>query len=182
MTVNGPIVLRLSRTLRRIARLGRKGFYEGLVLKKILATSKKYNGILSKADFSNYQVKWRNPVKGTFRGLEIFSMPPPSSGGIHVLQILNQLENMPLEKYGPLSAQSIHLTASAMQIAYADRAVYPGDPDFVQVPTERLVSKAYAEDRGTLISETRAKKSSEIKAGEPLRPELISVASPRGTQ
>ncbi len=122
-------------------------------------------GLVTQDDLDKYQVKWREPLRGTFRGLEIFSMPPPSSGGIHVLQVLNMLEQDPLERYGHLSAKSIHLTAAALQAAFADRAVYPGDPDFVHVPVEKLTSKKYALARRAEFPAERARPSSAVKPG-----------------
>lgn len=156
----------LAKTLRLIAARGRAGFYEGPVAKAILATSRRLRGLLTRRDLRAYRVKMREPVRGTFRGLELYSMPPPSSGGIHVLQILNILENDPLAELGLLSAESIHRTASAMQLAFADRAVYPGDPDFVKVPTGWLVSKSYARARRALILPDRARRAEEVRAGK----------------
>ncbi|MGZ3655353.1 MAG: gamma-glutamyltransferase [Bdellovibrionota bacterium] len=155
----------LGRTLRLIAAEGKKGFYSGPVATAILSTSLKQQGLLTRKDLDSYKVKWREPLHGTFRGLDLYSMPPPSSGGIHVLQILNMLENDPLRELGFLSPQAIHREAAAMQLAYADRAVYPGDPDFVKVPTDWLISKEYAKQRRALIDVTRAKPSTEVQAG-----------------
>jgi len=159
----------LAKTLRRIARYGKDGFYRGEVGEAILAFFKKEGGLIERKDFQAYKVKWRDPVRGTFRGLEIFSMPPPSSGGIHVLQILNMLENDPLKEIGALSTQGVHRVAAAMQLAFADRAVYPGDPDFVKVPTDWLISKDYAEQRRSMIEENQARSSKDIRAGEAVR-------------
>jgi gamma-glutamyltranspeptidase/glutathione hydrolase len=155
----------LGRTLRRIAEKGRAGYYAGAVRDGILRTEKRLHGLLTAKDLDSYKVKWRAPVHGLWRGLDLYSMPPPSSGGIHVLEILNTLENDPLRDLGALSAQAIHRSASAMQLAYADRAVYPGDPDFVTVPTDWLISKPYALSRRSLIDENHAKASSEVRAG-----------------
>lgn len=155
----------LAGTLRLIGRLGKKGFYEGKVGGSILSFMRQEKGLIGKKDFDAYRVKWREPLRGSFLGHEIYSMPPPSSGGIHVLQILNILEKDPLQELGPLTASSVHLTASATQLAFADRAVYPGDPDFVSVPSEWLISKDYAKERRALIDENRARPSSEIRAG-----------------
>lgn len=160
----------LARTLRAIAARGRAGFYEGSVAHSILAASRKLHGILEAKDLAAYRVKWREPLHGTFRGLELYSMPPPSSGGIHVLEILNTLEKDPLKEFGVLSTDAIHRTAAAMQMAYADRAVYPGDPDFVKVPTSWLTSKEYAAQRRAELDEKRARPSAQVRAGvEPKR-------------
>ena len=155
----------LGETLRLVAAHGKAGFYSGKVGKLMLDFFQKEGGIIEKRDFEAYKVKWRKPVEGSFRGHQIYSMPPPSSGGIHVLQILNYLEQDPLREIGALSAQGVHRVASATQLAFADRAVYPGDPDFVKVPVQKLISKEYAKERRALIDENRAKPSSEVRAG-----------------
>lgn len=155
----------LGFTLRQIAKYGKNGFYRGKVGRLLLDYFQKAGGLIEQKDFQAYRVKWRNPVQGNFRGYEIFSMPPPSSGGIHVLQILNILEHDPLKDLGALSTQGVHRVASATQLAFADRAVYPGDPDFVKVPVEWLISKKYALERRSLIQENKASSSSEIRAG-----------------
>ncbi len=155
----------LASTLRRIAKLGRPGFYNGKVAEAIVKSQAAGGGLITQHDLDSYSVKWRQPVHGTFRGLEIYSMPPPSSGGIHVLQVLNMLESDPLAQLGFLSVQSIHRTASALQMAFADRAVYPGDPDFVKVPVDWLISKEYAAQRRAMIDEKHARPSSEVREG-----------------
>ena len=105
---------------------------------------KKNGGIITKQDLANYDVIWRTPVKGTYRGYEIFSMPPVSSGGAHVIQILNIMENADIKKMGFGSVDTIHLMSEAMRQAYADRSVYMGDPDFVDGPLDGIISKDYA--------------------------------------
>jgi gamma-glutamyltranspeptidase/glutathione hydrolase len=155
----------LAHTLRLISRQARDGFYKGSVAARILRTSRRLHGILAKKDLDAYAVKWREPLRGSFRGYELYTMPPPSSGGIHVLQILNILEDDPLKELGVLSPDSVHRTAAAMQLAYADRAVYPGDPDFVKVPTDWLISKDYARARRALIDSAHAKPASAVQAG-----------------
>lgn len=134
----------LARTLKTIAKKGRKGFYRGEVANKIVASQKKYGGLITHKDLKNYLVKKRDPVVGEYKGYKIVSMPPPSSGGTHVIQILNILEGFDLKAMGAQSAQAIHLTSSAMQIAFADRAEYMGDADFKSVPVKTLISKDYA--------------------------------------
>src|SRR5690606_1940343 len=114
----------------------------------------------------NYKVKWLKPVKGEYRGYQILSMPPPSSGGVHVIQFLNFLENDNLQKHGLLSTHSIHLAASALQSAFADRAHYLGDPAFVKVPTDTLISKAYSQKRRKETSLTQARKSDDVTYGK----------------
>ena len=157
----------LARSLQQIALYGKKGFYQGEVAKKIIATIKKYKGLIRQKDLDSYQVKWRKPIWGTFRGLRIASMPPPSSGGTHVIQILNILEKDHLKREGPLSPQSIHLVASAMQRAFADRATYLGDSDFVQVPLRGLIAKKYAMKWRQSIQKDFATPSNKVKPGNP---------------
>ena len=123
---------------------------------------------MSLEDLANYQAIAREPVKGDYRGYEIVSMPPPSSGGIHIVQILNILEGYPLKDYGQNSAQTIHLMAEAMQLAYADRAEYLGDADFIDVPASGLTSQAYADKLRTLIDPNKATPAVTIKANNPL--------------
>ncbi len=132
----------LARSLREIAAGGAGAFYRGRIGKAIVAATE---GWISARDLERYKVRWLDPVRSTFHGYEIVSMPPPSSGGTHLIQILNLLESEPLERLGFQSASSLHLIASAMQRAYVDRARYMGDPDWVKVPVATLTSKAYAE-------------------------------------
>lgn len=134
----------LAETLRTIAAKGARGFYHGRVAQKIVDSITKRGGIMTLSDLSGYQTKTRQAVEGTYRGYKIISMPPPSSGGTHVIEILNLLEKQNLRQYGPQSSESIHRIATAMQIAFADRAKYMGDPDFVSVPVKQLTSKEYA--------------------------------------
>ncbi len=157
----------LARTIRLIGEHGSSGFYGGPGGAAMVGYFKKQGGLIEKRDFGEYKVKFREAVQGNYNGFELFSMPPPSSGGIHVLQILNTVENDPLKNYGALSTQGVHKVAAAMQLAFADRAVYPGDPDFVKVPTKWLTSKSYAKERRATVQENRARPSSEVQAGKP---------------
>jgi len=154
----------LGKTLRRIADQGRDGFYKGEVARKISLEMKKQNAALSEKDLDIYETRWRTPVSSTYGNLEVFSMPPPSSGGIHVLEILNILEKDNLKSWGPQDPRSVHLTASAMQMAFADRAQFLGDPDFVSVPVETLVSKSYAAHLRNKISFEKAISSKDLPA------------------
>ncbi len=133
----------LAQTFKIIAREGAKGFYEGEVASKIVKTVASKRGILSHKDLREYQMKERSPVTGEFHGLKIYSMPPPSSGGIHVIQILKMLEPHNLKAKGPQSTETVHLTALAMQRAFLDRAQYLGDPDFHAVPVKSLLNDKY---------------------------------------
>lgn len=134
----------LARTLKTIAAAGPDGFYEGKVAQSIVSTVRSRGGILSRKDLSEYRSKEREAVRGKFHNYEIISMPPPSSGGTHVVQILNLLENQNLSQWGPQHPESIHRIATAMQISFADRAKYMGDPDFAPIPFKQLSSKRYA--------------------------------------
>lgn len=132
----------LAITLQKIAKYKKSAFYEGDVAKRIIETSNEHGGILTLEDLTNYRVMYRTPISGEFRGHHILTMPPPSSGGIHIVQILNMLEADELKS--PQSAKDIHLISQAMQQAFADRAKYLGDADFVKVPVKNLLDKNYA--------------------------------------
>ncbi|HEY6380324.1 MAG TPA: gamma-glutamyltransferase, partial [Pseudolabrys sp.] len=124
----------LAITLRAIASEGPKGFYEGPVAEKIAAAVRKAGGIMTTEDLKNYRAIVRTPLRGTYRGYDIVSMPPPSSGGVHLIEMLNILEGYDVAALGAGSAQSIHLMLEAMKRAYADRAAFLGDPDAVKIP------------------------------------------------
>jgi gamma-glutamyltranspeptidase/glutathione hydrolase len=135
----------LARTLRRIAAAGPDGFYRGPVARAIVAAVRARGGILTLADLEGYRVKDRAPLVGEYRGFTVTSMPPPSSGGVALLEALNLLERRaPLAPLGHNSSRYLHLLAEAVKHAMADRARHLGDPDFVKVPVETLVSKRYA--------------------------------------
>lgn len=156
----------LAKTLRKIASGGKNVFYKGEIAESYVKFFKSQKGLLTKKDLMDYKVLWRDPVKGTYKNYEIFSMPPPSSGGIHVVQFLNLLEQDNLSKHGLLSAHSIHLAAASLQAAFADRAQYLGDPDFVKVPTKELTSKEYAQKRRSEFPQNKARASKDVKFGE----------------
>jgi len=163
-----PLVQRdLAKSLKLIAQRGRAGFYEGPIAQAIEAEMKRHGGLLTQQDLRNYKVVEREPVRGDYRGYQIVSMPPPSSGGAHIVQILNMLERYPLKDYGHNSAQTMHLMAEAMKLAYADRSEYLGDPDFVKVPLKGLTSKRYAEQLARGIDPDKARPAKEIKPGQP---------------
>jgi gamma-glutamyltranspeptidase/glutathione hydrolase len=159
----------LANTLEAIAKQGPQGFYEGETAEKIAAAVREAGGVMTADDFRKYRVKERKPVTGTYRNFGIVSMPPPSSGGVHLIEMLNILEPYDLKKSGP-SSVTVHLMIEAMRRAYADRAVYLGDPDFVRVPVRGLVSKSYARIVAKTIGE-RATPSSEIRNGDPVAAE-----------
>jgi len=158
----------LAATLRLIAENGADGFYKSDVAQKIAAKVQAAGGGMTEDDLASYEAVWRAPVTGSYRGYEIASMPPPSSGGVHIVEILNMLESFPIADYGPNSADSIHVMAEAMRRAYADRSKYLGDPDFVSVPVKGLTSPAYAAELVKTIDMEKATPSEEIKPADPL--------------
>lgn len=155
----------LAHSLTLIARQGPDAFYKGEIADEIDKEMATHGGLIRKADLANYKAVERKPISGTYRGYEVFSMPPPSSGGIHIVQILNILENFDLAKMGFGSADAIQVMAEAEKYAYADRSEYLGDPDFVKVPWQALTSKAYAKTLAQNIDVNKARPSSEIKPG-----------------
>ena len=155
----------LAWTLSEIAQHGVDAFYKGSIAKKIVADMEAHNGLITMEDLASYKVIEREPVRGTFRGYDIAAIPAPSSGGTHVIQMLNILENFPLKEMGPGSADALHITAEAMKLSYADRSKYLGDPDFVHVPTDALVNKEYAKTLAGKISMDKAMPSAEIAPG-----------------
>ncbi|MDO7597957.1 MAG: gamma-glutamyltransferase [Pseudomonadota bacterium] len=157
----------LAKTLQLIADKGAEGFYTGETARLIESEMQKHGGLISYEDLANYQAVIRQPVHGTYRGFDVYSMSPPSSGGVHIVQILNLLEQYPITEYGHNSAQTIHLMAEAMRRAYADRASYLGDSDFIKVPLKGLISKSYSQAIVKNIKLNRATPSVEIKAGNP---------------
>jgi gamma-glutamyltranspeptidase/glutathione hydrolase len=161
----------LARTLIAIRDAGASGFYGGWVADAISEEMHKGGGTMTREDLAAYRVVEREPVRGTYRGYEIASMPPPSSGGAHLVQMLNILEGYDLKALGHNSADMIHRLVEAMRRAYADRAVHMGDPDFHNVPVKGLTSKTYAESLRAGIDLARAGNSATIGAGTPPPPE-----------
>ncbi len=134
----------LANTLRIIASQGREGFYEGQIAKKIASEMKKNNGFITEDDLKKYNPIWRKPLISNYRDTQIITMGPPSSGGLHVIQMLNIVENYDLKNIGHNSTNYINLLAEVMKYAYSDRSKYLGDPDFYDVPVEKIISKEYA--------------------------------------
>ncbi|MDI9246888.1 gamma-glutamyltransferase [Marinobacter sp. CHS3-4] len=157
----------LARTLKRIADHGIKDFYQGETAKLIVDEMQRNDGLITLEDLASYQPAIRQPIHGTYRGYEVYSMSPPSSGGTHIVQILNILEGYPMAELGHNSAASIHRMAETMKLAYADRATYLGDTDFVEVPLNGLTSKEYAASLREKIDLETARPSSDIQAGDP---------------
>src|SRR5271165_3574633 len=132
----------LARTLERIAK-NPDGFYHGDMARELAAAMQKGGGLITAQDLADYEVKERQPIRGTYRGYEVISAPPPSSGGVALVEILNILEGYDLAKQGNRSGASIHLTAEAFQRAFFDRAEFLGDPDFAKIPVAQLIDKRY---------------------------------------
>jgi gamma-glutamyltranspeptidase/glutathione hydrolase len=158
----------LANTLAGIARGGPDVFYKGATAQTIAAAVRSHGGVMTAQDLADYKVVVRQPVRGTYRGHDIVSMPPPSSGGVHLIQILNILAGFELSKLEAGSADAIHLLAEAMKPAYADRATWLGDSDRVRVPVRGLTSKSYAAKQRAAIDLSRARTPDEIKSGDPV--------------
>ena len=156
----------LAHSLSLIAEKGTKGFYEGETATKLINAVKDAGGIMTLDDLKNYKVVEREPVRGEYRGYQVVSMPPPSSGGVHIIEMLNVLQQFPIDKLGHNTAQTIHLMAETMKYAYSDRSEYLGDPDFYKVPVKALTSKDYAQKIASQIAMNKATPSAEIKPGK----------------
>ena len=154
----------LAKTLKRIAKFGRDGFYSGPVADLIVTEMKRGNGLISHDDLENYSSVYRDPVKGIYKGHEIISMGPPSSGGALLINMMNMLENYAVDSLSWNSSDYIHLVTEVERRAYADRAEHMGDPDFWDVPLDMLTSKEYAQSRINDISLEKATPSSAVSA------------------
>ena len=155
----------LAETLKRIAKNGRDGFYKGKTADLIVDEMKANNGLISHKDLEEYNSVYREPIIGNYRGYTVASMGPPSSGGPLIIQMLNMLENFDVASMKRNSTQFVHMLTEIQRLAYADRAIHLGDPDFYPSPIPMLVSKDYAKKRLGLISMDRATPSEEIAAG-----------------
>ncbi|HEX8393414.1 MAG TPA: gamma-glutamyltransferase [Longimicrobium sp.] len=155
----------LAATLRRIAAEGADGFYRGRTAELVEAEMRRGGGIMTAADLGRYRAVWRDPIQFGYRGHQVISMPPPSSGGATMAELLNILEGYDLRRMGYLSAEHAHLFTEAARRAYADRNTYLGDPDFVQMPLARMTSDAYAAERRRTIRRDRATPSAEVTPG-----------------
>ncbi|MGX5173856.1 gamma-glutamyltransferase [Aliikangiella sp. IMCC44653] len=156
----------LAATLRKIQQSYGDDFYQGSIAKSIADYFKENEGLITLNDLQSYQAKWRQPLSTKFNGYTIYSMPPPSSGGVHLLQLLNIMEHFPIKEAGANSAYETHIKTEALKHVYADRSKYLGDPDFVRVPVDELINKRYAKRIAQAINLKRAVKSSEIKPGQ----------------
>jgi gamma-glutamyltranspeptidase/glutathione hydrolase len=157
----------LANSLAYLREQGKSGFYQGDIAKKIVAAMEQGDGLITAKDLADYSVNEVAPIRGTFQGFEILTMPPPSSGGVHLIQMLNMFETLNLENIQPGSAALIHLQTEIFKRAYADRSSFLGDPAFVKVPSKGLTSKAYAKELSKNIKRNKITPSSDIKAGEP---------------
>jgi gamma-glutamyltranspeptidase/glutathione hydrolase len=158
----------LAKTLRLIAEKGPDAFYRGPIADLIDAEMTRSGGLIRKSDLAAYKPAERPALTATYRGFGIVAMPPPSSGGIALIQTLNILEGFPLKDSGPNSSKTIHLMAEAERRVYADRSEWLGDPDFFKVPVKGLISKSYAEALRKSIDPNKATSSTEVKPGKPV--------------
>ena len=161
----------LAATLKRIAQNGKDGFYKGKTAKMFAAAMKKNNGLITEDDLKNYKAVWREPLVGNYKDFKIVTMPPPSSGGVHLIQMLNVLSNFDLKKLGHNSRDYILLLTEVMKYAYADRSKYLGDPDFYEVPVSKLIEQVYAASIANSITIGKITSSDEIYPGAMLPPE-----------
>ena len=163
-----PLVQRdLADSLRHIADNGPDAFYSGVIAERIAADMAANGGSITLEDLTSYRPVVRTPTRGTYRGYDILSMPPPSSGGIHLVQMLNILETYPIGALGHNGAETLHLMAETMKRAYADRAAHLGDADFWPVPVEGLTSKAYAASLGAGINREHGTPANNLAPGNP---------------
>ncbi|MCI0485307.1 MAG: gamma-glutamyltransferase [Blastocatellia bacterium] len=158
----------LAATLARIKEKGPREFYEGETARLIAADMKANGGLITAKDLKEYEPSIRKPLRGTYRGHEIISMPPPSSGGAALIEMLNILERYNLSELGHNSSAALHLLVEAQRRAFADRAEFMGDADFVKVPVEGMISKTYADEIAATIDPERATPSADIRAGKPV--------------
>ena len=155
----------LAATLEAIARDGARAFYHGPIADEIVAAVRDAGGRMTRGDLESYEPIMREPVRGTYRDFEIVSMPPPSSGGVHLIEMLNVLEGFSPQEFSAPTPTSLHLMIETMKLAYADRAEYLGDSDAVDVPVGRLISKSYAEGLRAEIDRQKARPALDIRAG-----------------
>ena len=157
----------LAWSLKQIAKDGPDAFYRGKIARKIVAEMERAGGLIDAQALAAYKPVERQPVHGDYRGYEIMAMPPPSSGGIHVIQMLNILENFPVAELGAGSADNVHLLTEVQRLAFADRSKHLGDPDFYDVPANWLLSKEYAGQLAAGIDMQNARPSTEVAPGVP---------------
>src|SRR6266571_3127883 len=158
----------LAATFARLQQRGANEFYEGQTARLIVEDLKRHNGLITMEDMRGYVAKEREPLRGTYRGYEIISMPPPSSGGAVLIEMLNILEGYDLKQMDSASSERYHLMTEAMRRAFADRAEYMGDADFVKVPVAGMINKQYAASLRNSINLDHASTSAEVRAGKPM--------------
>ena len=159
----------LARTLARVRDQGRAGFYKGETARLLLAEMKRGGGLISQKDLDGYQARWREPLRGRYRDYDVITMPPPSGGGVALLQMLQMLEPVDLVQAGYHTPLAVHHVTEAQRRVYADRATYLGDPDFGNVPVQKLLDLDYNRQRAaTRRSRGRATASSDVAAGKSL--------------
>ena len=158
--------LDLAATLSRIQLNGRKGFYEGPTADLIVEEMEEGNGLITYEDLKKYESVWREPITGNYQEYKVISMPPPSSGGVALMQLLKSIEPYPIAEWGHNSVKTVHVMTELERRVYADRATYLGDPDFYDVPVDSLLSHAYLRNRMSDIRPDKITPSSEIKEGE----------------
>lgn len=156
----------LGETLSRIRDFGRDGFYTGETAARILEQMEESGGFMSLEDLKNYEAVWREPIQGKYREYEFVSMPPPSSGGVALAQLLGIIEEFPIARYGFHSPKTVHLMVEAERLAYADRAEWLGDPDFFSVPVSDLLDENYLKVRALSIQPGKARPSADVSAME----------------
>lgn len=156
----------LAKVLKRIQRKGKRGFYAGKTARLLHAEMKRGGGLINRQDLRDYSAQWRQPVSGYYKDYRVVSMPPPSSGGVALMQMLNMVEKYPLKEYGFHSTQAAHLMAEASRRAFADRAEHLGDSDYYRVPMETLLDSAYIEQRMADFSMSQVTPSSSLTAGK----------------
>lgn len=169
------IQVKLAETLQLIADSGAQIYYEGSLAKAIANDIQSAGGIISEEDLNRYAAVYREPVIGTYRGLEVISMPPPSSGGIALIQLLNGAQKFAVHNWGHNSPKTLHIYTELMRRVYADRTTFLGDPEFYPVPTENLIEDNYLDDRFTAIDLEKKTNSSDIKAGKAARIESFET-------
>ena len=175
------IVLRdLGRTLRAIATNGPNAFYTGWIADSIAASMARNGGLISKRDLAAYQARTRTPLRGTYRGYELITMPPPTSGGVVMIEMLNILERFDLARLGAMTPAALHVEIEAMRRGYLDRARWLGDPDFVKMPIAKLTSKSYAKTLASTIDVGRA--SSSVELGRDIVTQVASTEDDETTQ
>ncbi len=175
----------LGHTLERIRDQGRAGFYEGKTADDLLAEMKRGKGLITAEDLKNYKSVWRSPIIANYKSYRIITMPPPSSGGICLIQLLKSIEPYPVHEWGHNTAKTVHLMTEAERWVYADRSKYFGDPDYFKVPAEELLDSGYIKSRMNTYEESAATSSQEVLPGkiagyESVETTHISIVDPQG--